>query len=98
MDNSPTSVTNYTEMEHVINNQVSNCFNICHLNVRSLSKNIDNVRTFLHQLSLQNVMVDIRCVSETWLTDDMDKTLVKISNYKLFEKHRTNKKGGGVAI
>ena len=59
-------------------------FSVLHLNARSLSKNIDNLKLLLG--SLQKSFYAI-CVSETWLTD-LSSDEVEIPGYKFISSHR----------
>ena len=69
-------------------------FSVLHLNARSLSKNIDNLKLLLG--SLQKSFSTI-CVSETWLTD-LSSGEVEIPGYKSISSHHVNKPGGGTGI
>jgi len=38
------------------------------------------------------------CITETWLTDDIDNTLIAIDGYNIVRNDRSHKKGGGTMI
>jgi len=67
---------------------------IVQLNVRSLKKNFEHFKTFLHTFkSLPQIVT----LSETWLKEDEDK-FYNLPNYKFLSLPRENKIGGGVGI
>ena len=71
-----------------------NDLNVIHLNIRSLSKNGDELCAFL---SLIKTNFDVVCLSETWVSelgivDDI------FPNYNSYHSIRKNSIGGGVAI
>ena len=75
-------------------------FKIAHLNVRSLTSKINQLR-----LDLPQSDIDILTVSETWLHACIEDRLTTIKNYSLIRHDRqiittrgTVKKGGGVGI
>ena len=69
---------------------------IVHLNIRSIWKKIDQLR-----LLLQNSKIDIITISETWLSEKMNSSLLQIEGYQLFRHDRcyltsSKKTGGGL--
>lgn len=63
-----------------------------HLNVRSLSNKIDEIRFLIKKINF-----DILCLTETWLHEKISNTEVKIDGYVLVRRDRGNgKRGGGV--
>ena len=72
----------------------SSYFSVLHLNARSLSKNIDNLKLLLGGLQKSFSAIS---VSETWLTD-LSSDEVEIPGYKFISSHRVNKSGGGTGI
>ena len=87
-------------VESSFNSEICKCsntkqhFSMCHLNIRSIRKNLDCFKRLMddlqHEFSLPGV-------TETWLKDD-DCALFDIEGYNMVEKHRQNQSGGGVAI
>lgn len=69
-------------------------FNIFHLNSRSLSKNIESINDYLSTLNHNFAILGF---TETWLKDDFS-SLIHIDEYTLLEKHRQNKRGGGICL
>ena len=67
-------------------------FKIAHLNIRSLFKNIDQLRFYLH-----GQKYDVISLNETMLDDSIEDHEIDISGYNVFHKDR-NRYGGGVAI
>jgi hypothetical protein len=78
---------------------------ICHINARSLyafDKDLESNRTKLDEiesvLCLQ-YRYDIICISETWLKSNISCEDIKINNYTVYRKDRSdNSSYGGVAI
>ena len=71
-------------------------FKIVHLNVRSITKKIDQLR-----ILLQDSSVNIFTFSETWLRPFLHSALFEIDGYKLFRqdreiKNKRKKRGGGL--
>ena len=69
-------------------------FSICHLNIRSIRKNLSAFENYTKLLQYEFPIIGF---SETWLTDH-DCNLHNILGYEMIEKHRSSKSGGGVAI
>jgi hypothetical protein len=63
-------------------------FTIGHLNIRSLIKNIDQLKIYL-----SNHQYDIICINETWLDDKINTYEVSLDGYDLVRKDR--KRTGG---
>ena len=82
------SVENFKTVSDQLNGDK---FSILHLNIRSLNKNIDNLRDFLASLKGKfSVIV---------LTESANKnSLFDLENYNSVHKTRKNKKGGGICI
>ena len=72
-------------------------FKIVHLNIRSLPRKIDQLRAIL-----ENSLLDIVTLSETWLHSKIDSQIVHIKGYTLYRFDRKvsqkdkNKRGGGL--
>ena len=69
-------------------------FSICHLNIRSLSKNLADFMNFMECLDFR---FSVFGFSETWLKDN-NCDVYGIQGYSVVEKHRKSTCGGGVAI
>ena len=69
-------------------------FSTFHLNIRSLSKNYDCLKTYLSTLTHS---FSVLAFSETWLTDDL-LSLFPLSNYNSSHSCRNNRTGGGVSL
>ena len=68
------------------------------MNIRSLSKNLDNLLDILRD---SNYSFNILCITETWCTDSTLKSNsnLHLPNFDLISQERkTNKRGGGVLI
>ena len=63
-------------------------------NIRSFSKNIDNL---LHDLNALSRCPDAIILTETWLNDD-NKELANIPGYIRFHTIRLNRRSGGVSV
>ena len=68
-------------------------FSLCHMNIRSMSKNIHQFETYLDLLKHRFTVIGL---TETWLKDS-NCDLYGIKGYHLIEKHRKSQ-GGGVAV
>ena len=69
-----------------------NVCSICHLNIRSLSKNIDKLKEFLASL---NGSFNVVVVTETWCGKTANKnSLLKIPNYSALHETGKNRKTG----
>lgn len=71
--------------------------NILHLNIRSLHKNLDNLRELLSTLNKKNVSVDVVLLCETWL-NSCNMSMLELDGYKFFAKNRSTCKGGGIGV
>ena len=71
-------------------------FNIMHLNIRSMSKHIDELKCLLHDLYENDVTIHIVLLCETFLNNNSEK-LVHINGYREFFLNRPSI-GGGIAI
>ena len=70
-----------------------NVFPVCHMNIRSMSKNIKEFETYLDLLKHKFTLIGL---TETWLKES-NCDLNGIKGYHLIEKHRESQ-GGGVAV
>lgn len=70
--------------------------NICHINVQSLC-----AREFSKFEELKSLFVnskaDIICMSETWLNESIDDSMIQIEGYDLIRNDR-NRHGGGICV
>ena len=71
-----------------------NIFSLCHLNIRSMKKNIAQFESFLDLLDHDFTVVGL---TETWL-NECDCNLYKLDGYSIAENHRECGVGGGVAL
>ena len=65
---------------------------IAHLNIQSLRNKVDHLNMLLH-----NSNIDCLCLTETWLTEDIDDTTLKIDDYIFCRIDRKDKGHGGIA-
>ena len=69
-------------------------FKLVHMNIRSLPKNIDQLRIILH-----NSSVDVFKLSETWLKGSLNSKLYSVKGFNIYRLDRAtngrNKKRGG---
>ena len=68
-----------------------NNFTIAHINARSLSKNIEELREIIYKTNFDAV-----AISETWLTQNTPHNRFELNNYTIFRNDRKNERGGGV--
>lgn len=85
----------YYNIDKYNNLPPSNGLTIFNMNSRSLNKNFDNITTFI---SLLNNEFSIMGFTETWLNDNNNTSIININNYRLVEKHRHKRRGGGVCL
>ena len=71
-----------------------NAFSVIHLNIRSLSKNVDKFLAYLSQLCHKFLVI---AISETWATESND-NFFKIPVYNNILKNRTTSTGGVVVL
>lgn len=70
---------------------------MAHLNVRSLKNKIEQVYSLLH-----NKPIDVLTISETWLTPQVETTILSIEGYEVCRSDRVRSprqsanKGGGL--
>jgi len=62
-------------------------------NPRSLVNKVDEF-----QVTLTHHTVDIGVVSETWMSDSLPSSAIGLDGFNLYSRHRTNRRGGGVAV
>ena len=65
---------------------------LLHLNIRSLSHNLNSLTDLLSSLNIKFSFIGIY---ETWLSESSNST--DIEGYKFLHKHKQNRAGGGVA-
>ena len=74
-----------------------NSFSVLHLNIRSLSKNLESLKKLYNLLSFKFSTV---CFSETWSKDEKidENPLYQLESLNLLHQNRKHKNDGGVAI
>ena len=72
----------------------SNCISICHLNIRSAKKNLNQFESYLSLLEHNFTVIGL---SETWLDED-NCDLFNMNGYTFESVCRKERTGGGVAI
>ena len=75
------------------NGPFQNSFSMCHVNIRSMSKNLGDFENYLNLLDHHFIFVG---VTETWLKDS-NCDLFGLKGYHMVESHRGSP-GGGVSI
>ena len=66
---------------------------VMNANVRSINNKIDDLYSVA---AIKNV--DIACLTETWLKEEVPNELIHIPDFNIFSNDRAHKRGGGVAI
>ena len=71
-------------------------FKLVHMNVRSITKKIDQLKTMLHDVKL-----DVITMSESWLNNSVSSNSLLLNNYVMFRQDRnlsvvSKKRGGGL--
>ena len=102
--NDATSINNVTHcnyyLENTFNNKCNqlkidnNSYSLCHVNLRSIPKNLCKFEKYLENLKCSFSVIGI---SETWLTDH-NVDCYGINGYNHFNLHRQGKRGGGVSL
>ena len=67
---------------------------MCHANIRSVSKNLSSLESYLKMLKHEFTIVGL---TETWLQNE-NNDLYSLNGYHFIGKHRVNRGGGGVAV
>ena len=86
--------TTFKEADQFKNGRIDGALSMCHLNIRSIRKNLGYFEVYLKALDYNFSLIGI---SETWLQDNTC-DLFHIDGYNFFEIHRTTKTGGGVGL
>ena len=76
------------------NKYAKNVFSVCHANIRSVSKNLNSLESYLKMLKHEFTIVGL---TETWLQNE-NNDLYSLNGYHFIGKHRVNRGGGGVAV
>ena len=87
----------YTTESNIISDSkldTSNNIFFSHLNIRSLSKNFDQLHNLVNELRFNSAVI---AISETWLKD-VPSSLFSIERFTLLTNNRTKKRGGGVGL
>lgn len=71
----------------------SHCLSFLHLNIRSLSRNIDNLTNMMAKI---NIKFSVIGISETWLQETSHS--VDMDGYKFVHNNRSGRTGGGVGL
>ena len=86
--------SNYTEVDRQMQTEIKD-LNIIQLNIRGINLKVTELK-YLIDHSLHGSPPDIIALCETWLTKNSP--IPKILGYKLVQKCREDKRGGGVAL
>ena len=78
----------------VVQNSIDSNFSLLHMNIRSLSKNYDQLIVYLSCLKHRFSIIDL---SETW-TNENNQSLFPIPGYKCLFKNRIDGRGGRVYL
>ena len=80
------------QVKHILNN---NNFSLLHLNTRSLQKHHDDLFSLM---TITDHGFDVVGCSETWLNERSHIESLNIEGYRLINKNRSDKIGGGVCF
>jgi exonuclease III len=69
-------------------------FQVLHINIRSISRNFNELLSFIQK---QNIIYHVILITETWLTE-LDGDLYHIPSYSHISVSRVNKRGGGIRL
>ena len=81
------------EIAHEINE--IDGLSIIHFNARSLKANFDCIKSYITNIGKR---FNVIAISETWLESLHECSAYELANYKMFNKIRIGKRGGGVAL
>jgi hypothetical protein len=73
-------------------------FKIFSLNCQSLFAKMDQLKAYLEILGENNCFFDVICLQETWMEDNMDKSMFNLEGYNMISKGRDVSSHGGLAI
>lgn len=72
----------------------SDYLNICHANIQSIcARELSKFEEF--KLCFHNSKVDVICLRESWLTDNIPDSLIEIEGYNIVRNDRIYSRGGG---
>lgn len=74
----------------------SDLFNICHINVQSLTARRFSKFNEL-KMNLFDCNLDMICMTETWLDDSIENRMIAVDGYKIYRNDRT-RHGGGICV
>lgn len=70
---------------------------ICSMNSQSIcARKLSKLDELRQIFSISNV--DVACICETWLREEIDDAILNIAGYKLIRNDRKGRVGGGIAI
>lgn len=73
------------------------CLNLCHLNAQSLcARQLSKLDEF--KRCFANSKVDLICVTETWLNENITDSTVAVEGYSILRNDRMTGRGGGICI
>lgn len=76
---------------------VSLKLNICHANIQSLcARQLSKLNEF--KMCFLDSKLDIICVTETWLTENVSHDLISVDGYNLVRSDRNYSRGGGICV
>ena len=97
-DNHNTEFFNEQSLCNYLEKKSSSEFSLLNLNIRSLSKNIDSLKSYLHSLKFSFKII---CLTETWsVKNETEKNSnLQLPNYTVIHQPRdTGHAGGGVCM
>ena len=74
--------------------RLGDSFNVIHVNIRSLAKNVDKLNSLISQV---NTSFDVICLSETWLVDSLANNYC-LPDYCIINSCPDNYRGKGAAL
>ena len=87
----------YLDISEVAKYSRINTFVVSHLNIHSLPDKFDNFVDLLNMLTGKNLLPDIICLCETFLSEK-NFSKYNFDGFDLFSQYRKNRKQGGVSI
>lgn len=71
---------------------------ILSLNCQSLNAKFNELQVYLEYFKESNVIIDVICLQETWLSDQCDISLLSLEHYNFISKPKQCSAHGGVAV
>lgn len=99
LDNDPNNAPATSCIPRIVMNCAlkTNNLNICHVNIQSLcARQMSKFDEF--KMCFYDSKIDVICLTETWLTNDVPDSLIEIDGYNIVRNDRKYSRGGGLCV